>query len=139
MSFPRKEKSIVGNTVEFSEPGFAYAWSTNLSLLRLLPCCGVRRVRYEAGESSRPVTNISTGAHAAPDAPRVALGSQAGSSKRSVANPDDAVAYAPDGLVRFADKVTTIISDGYFTRESWQALQPSSLVAASYNGRYMTF
>lgn len=61
-------------------------------------------------------------------------------SKRSVVDMGQAVIYAsPDGLVLAADGGLELITQGIFTREQWQALSPSSIVAFQWEGHYVGF
>lgn len=65
---------------------------------------------------------------------------QACVSKRSIATWGDGVLYAsPDGLVYIGADGVRIVTDGYMTRDDWQALKPSSIVGAVHDNRYYGF
>jgi hypothetical protein len=61
-------------------------------------------------------------------------------SKRSVVDMGEYVIYAsPDGLVRAADNGLSLITESILTRDQWQDLSPSSIVAFQYEGHYVAF
>jgi hypothetical protein len=61
-------------------------------------------------------------------------------SKRSVVDMGEYVIYAsPDGLVRAADNGLNLITESILTRDQWQDLSPSSIVAFQYEGHYVAF
>lgn len=50
------------------------------------------------------------------------------------------VAYAsPDGVVLATQSNTTVVTQGLFTREDWQALNPSTMVCFNWEGLYIAF
>jgi hypothetical protein len=61
-------------------------------------------------------------------------------AKRSVVDMGEYVIYAsPDGLVRAADNGLSLITENILTRDQWQDLTPSSIVAFQYEGHYVAF
>ncbi|MCK9299740.1 MAG: hypothetical protein M0P21_12380, partial [Methanoculleus sp.] len=66
---------------------------------------------------------------------------QACLSKRSIVNIPGGCMYAsPDGLVTLdASGSVTIISESIYTREQWQALDPSSMICAYYDRKVYIF
>lgn len=61
-------------------------------------------------------------------------------SKKSVVDMGEFVMYAcPDGLVMATDGGLNLITDQTFSREQWQALVPSSIVAFQWEGHYVAF
>jgi hypothetical protein len=65
---------------------------------------------------------------------------QACTSRRSIARFAGGVMYAsPDGLVFVDSSGANIVSDGYFRRNEWQALVPTSMHAVVHDGRYYCF
>lgn len=45
----------------------------------------------------------------------------------------------PDGLAYFGDAGAKLLTNGLMTREDWRAINPASIVAASYEGAYIAF
>jgi hypothetical protein len=61
-------------------------------------------------------------------------------SKRSVVDMGEYVLYAsPDGLVRATDNGLELLTEGILSRDQWQELSPSSIVAFQYEGHYLGF
>lgn len=61
-------------------------------------------------------------------------------AKRSVVDMGEYIIYAsPDGLVRAADNGLDLITESILTRDQWQDLSPSSIVAFQYEGHYVAF
>ena len=61
-------------------------------------------------------------------------------AKRSVVDMGEYVIYAsPDGLVRASDNGLNLITESVLTRDQWQDLTPSSIVAFQYEGHYVAF
>ena len=58
-------------------------------------------------------------------------------SQPSIVSTGDGVIYAsPDGLVAVSQGAAPVITDGIFSRDEWQKLNPSSIVGAFTEGRY---
>lgn len=65
---------------------------------------------------------------------------QACVSARSIADMGEIAIYAsPDGLVAAGENGVQLITEGIFTRDQWQALNPSSIHGYHYEGRYIFF
>lgn len=65
---------------------------------------------------------------------------QACVSARSVVALQGAVIYAsPDGLVSLSPVGAKLLTDTLFDRDSWQALDPSSMFSCKHDGRYYGF
>lgn len=61
-------------------------------------------------------------------------------SKRSLISLGYGVIYAsPNGLVIASNNGAQIISEGFFDRDEWNAINPSSIHAVEYKGRYLFF
>ena len=61
-------------------------------------------------------------------------------SAKSAVDMGEAAIYAsPDGLVVAGESGANLITEGIFTRDQWQALNPSSIIAFNYEGRYVFF
>jgi hypothetical protein len=66
---------------------------------------------------------------------------QACVSKRSIASlGSEGVAYAtPDGLALIGPRGFEMVSEQFMTQEEWREYNPSSIVAASHDNRYIAF
>ena len=65
---------------------------------------------------------------------------QACVSDRSVAQFGNGVIYAsPDGLVYVGTDGSRNLTQGWFTRETWQKMNPASIRGAQHDGRYYGF
>lgn len=61
-------------------------------------------------------------------------------SKQSLVSLGYGVIYAsPNGLVLASNNGAQIISEGFFDRDEWNALNPASIHAVEYKGRYLFF
>jgi len=61
-------------------------------------------------------------------------------SKRSVVDMGESTIYAsPDGLVLVSGSTVNVVTEAIFTREQWQALNPSQIHAYRYEGKYVGF
>lgn len=128
---------ISGNAVRFCEAYIPYAWP----------------VAYDVVPSATPVALgvfgqsllVLTNGH-----PSVVAGSgpdsldesrlefnQACIAPRSVVSMGSGVAWAsPDGLCWYGTGGAKIITQGWLTREDWQAMNPASVVGCNYDGLY---
>lgn len=65
---------------------------------------------------------------------------QACVSKRSIVEMGDAVMYAsPDGIVRVGPGLTDVVTRSFISKEFWTSLNPSSIHAHLYDGKYIGF
>lgn len=61
-------------------------------------------------------------------------------SARSVASLPGGVMYAsPDGLMLFTSNDQNVVSSQTWTRDQWQALNPSSIIATYHDDQYLAF
>lgn len=61
-------------------------------------------------------------------------------SKRSVVDMGESTIYAsPDGLVLVQGNQVQVVTKAIFTREQWQAINPSQIHAYRYEGKYVGF
>jgi len=66
--------------------------------------------------------------------------SQSCVSKRSTVDMGYSALYAsPDGLVQVGTGIARLVTEELFTRDEWQELNPSSIVAARWDDRYVAF
>lgn len=65
---------------------------------------------------------------------------QACVSDKSVVSMGSGVVWAsPDGLCYISSAGPKVLTDGIMTRDDWQALNPSTMVGAQFDGRYICF
>jgi hypothetical protein len=61
-------------------------------------------------------------------------------SKKSIVSINGAVLYAsPDGLVAMENTSLTILTEGLLTQTEWQQMNPSTMKAYNYEGKYVCF
>jgi len=66
--------------------------------------------------------------------------SQSCSSKRSTVDMGYSVLYAsPDGIVQVGPGIARLVSEPLFTKDEWGVLNPSSMIAARWDDRYVVF
>ena len=65
---------------------------------------------------------------------------QSCTSKRSIVTFNGMVVYAsPDGLVGLSGGRSTLITKAFYSREEWQAIDPTTLVSACQDNKYFGF
>ena len=128
------------NTLCFCEPYYPHAWPVDyqISFPDKIVGIGVTTAGLVVATTGRPrlVTGTTPAAMTAsdPDADRVCI------SRGSVVDMGEYVVYAStEGLVAVSGGEPQLITDGVLTPEQWQALNPSSIHACRYEGRYLAF
>lgn len=128
------------NTLCFSEPFYPHAWPVDYQIAfpDKVVGIGVTSAGLVVATTGRPrlITGTTPAAMAdsAPDADRVCVG------RGSVVDMGEYVAYAStEGLVAVSGGEPQLITDGILTPEQWQALNPASIHACRYEGRYLAF
>ena len=128
------------NTLCFCEPYHPHAWPVDyqISFPDKIVGIGVTTAGLVVATTGRPrlVTGTTPAAMSAadPDADRVCV------SRGSVVDMGEYVVYAStEGLVAVSGGEPQLITDGVLTPEQWQALNPSSIHACRYEGRYLAF
>lgn len=125
------------NILFFSEPGFPHAWPIGYQLNTKTDIVGVEVI----GQNMLLVTTtekpyLCTGT----DPANMSLSRlddivQACTSKRSVKDVGPGVVYAsPDGLMLIATSGSKMLTDGIFSREQWQAMDPTSMECHLWEG-----
>lgn len=126
-------------SVRFCEPGLAYAWPERYAL----PVYGVVGLAVYGNTlmiATKADLMVATGVHPSAMAVTKTPVRQACVSKLSIADLGRYILYAsPDGLVAFSGTEASVITDGVFDRDAWQALNPSSIRAAAWEGLYIGF
>ncbi|MCU1717314.1 hypothetical protein [Pseudomonas sp. 5P_3.1_Bac2] len=128
------------NTLCFCEPYYPHAWPIDyqISFPDKIVGIGVTTAGLVVATTGRPrlVTGTTPSAMTAadPDADRVCA------SRGSVVDMGEYVVYAStEGLVAISGGEPQLITDGVLTPEQWQALNPASIHACRYEGRYLAF
>lgn len=129
-----------GIDVCFCEPYRPYAWPTKYKQVVDYPIMGLGTF----GETlvvctkGQPYVMFGTDPNAI-SVKKLEL-AQACVSKRSIVNMGDSVMYAsPDGLVRVGPGLTDLVTGGFIHKEFWTSLNPSSIHAYCYDGKYIGF
>jgi len=124
-----------GNTVHLSEPNLPHAWPHEYPIEEEIVGIGVFRQSAVILTTGRPY--LMSGADPqAMSLERMEL-PQACLSKRSIVDTGDGVLYAsPDGIVSISSGGIQLITRDLFTRDQWQAFNPSSIQAVSHDNRY---
>ena len=128
------------NTLCFCEPYYPHAWPVDyqISFPDKIVGLGVTTAGLVVATTGRPrlVTGTTPAAMSAsdPDADRVCV------SRASVVDMGEYVVYAStEGLVAVSGGEPQLITEGILTPEQWQALNPASIHACRYEGRYLGF
>lgn len=124
------------NTAYVSEPNLPHAWANQYpSDYRIV---GVGAFSQSAVFVTDGFPYILTGVDPAAMTFQKLSIPQACVSEPSIAENGSAVMYAsPDGIVMISDSGADVATKNIMSREQWQAYNPSSIVAAIYEGRYI--
>ncbi|GAA4400301.1 hypothetical protein [Quisquiliibacterium transsilvanicum] len=129
-----------GSTVAFCEPYVPYAWPAEywVALEHPVVGLGVFGQTLFVGTTGNPY--FISGADSASMSAVKLDSPQSCASRRSIATVQGGVLYAsPDGLCVATPNGVELVSTGLFTREDWQKLTPSTMVAAQHEGIYYLF
>ena len=136
------------NTVGFCEPYAPYAWPTTYQVVTEFPIVGlgVFGQTLVVGTTANPY--FITGADSASMIAVKLDSNQACVSRRSIVSVQGGVVYAsPDGLCLADANGVRVVSGALYTREDWQALNPSTMFGIEheevcyifYTGGCLTF
>lgn len=128
------------NTVAFCEPYVPYAWPVEYQITTEFPIVGlgVFGQTLFVGTTGNPY--FISGADSASMSALKLDARQACVSRRSIASVQGGVLYAsPDGLCAADPSGVKVVSAPHFTREDWQKLNPSTMIAASHENLYYLF
>lgn len=124
----------------FSEPYYPYAWPRDYEIT--LQYDIVAMGHYEnyiiAATTATPyiISGINPNSTTVEELPL----NEACISKRSMVSMATCVCYAsPNGIVMAYGATAKLISDSFFDKDSWQKLNPSSIHAVEYRGKYLFF
>lgn len=129
---------FTGHDLYFCPPYLPYAWPEKYRLTADFPIVGLAVFGTSLLVCTKGVPYLVTGVH--PDSmsmERIEL-DQACVSKRSIVSTGGGVMYAsPDGLVYVGAGGSRIVTGELYTREEWQALDPSSINGYYHDGKYV--
>lgn len=127
-----------GNDLYFCEPFLPYAWPEKYRLTTDYPIVGLGVFGSSLLVCTKGSPYLVTGVH--PDSMSMELIEldQSCVSKRSIVSIGGGVMYSsPDGLVYVGTGGSRIATENLFTREEWQALNPSSVEGYFQDGKYI--
>lgn len=127
---------FVGRTLYLSEPYLLHAWPHEYTVSNDIVGLGVFGQTVVVLTTGTPhvFNGVDPGAMSET---KIAV-PQACVSKPSIVDMGDGVIYsAPDGLVSIGSGGLSVITEKLYSREQWQALNPSSIRGFVYNGRYV--
>jgi len=131
---------FTGNEVWFCEPYLPHAWPSIYTLTTEYPIVGLGVFNNSlfVGTTKNPyiITGSSPGSMFQEKLPML----QPCVSKKSIASDQFGVLYAsPNGLVGVGPGLQDVISTPLYTRDEWQAINPSSMIGELYNNMYFGF
>lgn len=129
---------FTGNQVWFCEPYLPHAWPSTYMLTTEFPIVGlgVFGSTLFVGTTKNPylITGTTPSAMSQEKLPIP----QPCVSKRSIVSDQYGVIYAsPNGLVSIGSGTQEIVTSALFTRDEWQAINPSSILGIVYNNMYI--
>lgn len=131
---------FAGRSVFFAEQYIPHAWPKNYSLTTKSKIVGLASISIGLVVLTQGKPVLMTGSTPAGMGATEIDSDQACVSARSIVDMGEVAVYAsPDGLVAAGENGVNLITDGVFTRQQWQALNPSSIHAYKYDGRYVFF
>jgi len=125
------------NTLHFCEPYAPYAFPPDYQTTTEYPIVGlgVFGQTLFVGTTGNPY--FVSGSDSASMSSQKLDSNQACVSRRSIAPVPGGVIYAsPDGLCFASAQGVIVVTQGLFTREDWQALVPTSIIAATHEDIY---
>lgn len=133
-----------GNTVCFCDPYHPYAWPVEYQITTEYPIVGLAVYGQTLVVGTRGNPYLMSGADSASMSALKLDANQACVSRRSMVTTDAGVIYAsPDGLCLANPSGVKCVTNGdaggqpIWVREDWQALNPSSIIAAEHEGIYV--
>jgi hypothetical protein len=129
-----------GNTIYFSEPGFPHAWPLSYALTVDSPIVALAAYGQTIAvlTKGRPVL-ISGAAPGAMSQEIIPLLEPCTSAKSVVYDQYGVVYASPNGIVTIGYWERGNVTTQLFTRDDWQAFDPTNIKAALYDGRYFGF
>lgn len=128
---------FTNNTVWFSVPYAPYAWPVEYNVTTEHPIVGLATFGQTLFVGTTGSPYFISGSDSASMSALKMDSNQACVSRRSIVAVQGGVLYAsPDGLCLADGRGISVVTQGLFTREDWQKLQPSSIIGAEHEGVY---
>ncbi|WP_288365644.1 hypothetical protein [uncultured Marinobacter sp.] len=128
------------NTLCFCEPYLPHAWPVNYQLAFQENIVGIAAISAGLLVVTEGKPWIVTGHTPAAMAQMELDVNQPGIAKRSVVDMGGYALYAShDGLVAVGGSEARVVTQTVLTREQWQALNPDTIHAYRYDGKYLAF
>lgn len=123
------------NTVCFCEPFYAYAWPVDYQHTTEHQIVAMASFGQTLVVGTTGYPYFVSGADSASMSAQKLESRQACVSAKSMIRVDGGVVYAsPDGLCLASSGGIRVVTEGMFTREDWQKLNPSTMVCAYHDG-----
>ena len=128
---------FIDNFVAFCDPYHPYAWPVEYQIPLKYPIVGLGVFGQSLFVGTAANPSIISGSDSASMSEQVLDDAQACLSARSIVSMEGGVLYAsPDGICFASGNGVQVITSALFAREDWQALTPSSIMAAAHEGIY---
>lgn len=125
------------NMVCFSEPYAPYAWPVEYQVSVEHPVVGLAVFNQTLFVGTTGSPYFISGSDSASMSALKMDSNQSCVSRRSIVAVQGGVLYAsPDGLCLADGRGISVVSQGLFTREDWQALKPETIIGAEHEGIY---
>lgn len=127
-----------GSDVLFSEPYRPFAWPEKYRQAVDYPVVGLGAHSEVLVVLTRGIPYLMFGSHPGVVSVRKVEFTEACVSKRSIVSMSGGVLYAtPNGLARVGPQGAALVTEGIIDKEFWTSLNPSSIEAYEYDGRYI--
>nr|WP_299241374.1 hypothetical protein [uncultured Halomonas sp.] len=128
------------NTLAFSEAYRPHAWPVGYQLAFYDPIVGLAAISGGLVVLTTGQPWLVVGSSPAAMSQMKLDANQSCVSKRSIVDMGGYALYAsPDGLVAVGGNEAQLLTREVFSREQWQALNPATMHAYRYDGRYVVF
>jgi hypothetical protein len=126
--------------VYFSEPFLPYSWPTKYRLTFDYDIVGLGVSGNDLIVLTTGTPYLVSGYHPENLSQTRLMINQSCVSKRGICNVGKVVCYpSPDGMVMISGGQASLATDKYFTRDDWQAVNPSTMIAESHDGSIFAF
>lgn len=129
-----------GRSVFFAEQYMPHAWPKAYSLTTKSRIMGMSSISIGLIVLTQGKPVLMTGSSPASVSATEIDSDQACVSSRSIVDMGEVALYAsPDGIVAAGESGVKLITENVFSRAQWQALNPESIHAYKFEGRYVFF
>lgn len=132
--------AFLGNDVYFCEPYRPFAWPSKYVQTVDAPVVGLGVFAETLVVVTKGNPVIMFGSHPSTIVVRRSELPEAGTSKKSIVSMGGAVLYSsPSGLVSIGPSGGQLITEGIIDKDYWAQLNPETIAADHYDGRYVAF